>query len=95
MTFYDYKVGLSEEQCVKQLYLAFGNEAPSLVTVFRTFAEFRRGRSSLCNEKHTAVTPENVSRVCNMVRDDNRCTLQMLEATLGIGSAVTHKILHE
>lgn len=77
----------------------FGDEASFWATVFKWFTEFHRGRCSLCNEKHmgrpsSAVIPENVSRVLD-IRDDKRCTYQMLEATLDIGSVAIDKILQE
>ena len=100
MIFYDFKVGLSEDTCIQRLHSAFSDEAPSRATVFRWFREFRRGRSSLHDEEHTArpcsaVTPENVCRVRKMITDDNRCTYQMIEAALGIGSPAVYEILHE
>lgn len=98
MIFYDFKVGISEDKCVQRLQSAFDIVAPSRATVFRWFREFRCGRSSLCDEKHTgrpciAVTPENVDRVQNMIIEDNRCTYEMLQASLGIGSAAVNRIL--
>jgi hypothetical protein len=46
MMFYDSKRGLSAAESLENLNAAFGDEAPSRATVFRWFAEFKRGRTS-------------------------------------------------
>lgn len=100
MIYYDFKVGLSEHQCIERLQQAFGEEAPSRASVFRWYAEFKRGRSSLSDEARpgrpcSSVTPENIAKVQRLIEEDPRCTYQMIEETLGIGSATVHTILHE
>lgn len=39
--FYDFKVGLSQEEYLQSTQLAYGNEAPSRTTVVRSFAKCR------------------------------------------------------
>lgn len=100
MIFYDFKAGLNQEECVQRLQLAFGDESPARATVFRWFKEFSRGRNFLQDEEHTgrppsAVIPDNVSAIRKMLMDDNRCTYQMIQKELNIGSAAIHKIIHE
>ena len=82
------------------LQLAFGDESPARATVFRWFKEFSRGRNFLQDDEHTgrppsAVVPDNVSAIRKMLMDDNHCTYQMIQKERNIGSATTHKIIHE
>ncbi|XP_042906074.1 histone-lysine N-methyltransferase SETMAR-like [Parasteatoda tepidariorum] len=100
MIFYDFKAGLSQEDCVEQLQLALGDESPARATVFRWFKEFSRGRNLLQDEKHTgrqpsAVIPDNVSAMRKILKDDIRCTCQIMQKELNFGSAAIHKIIHE
>lgn len=100
MIFYDYKRGLSQEECLANLISAFGDSFVSRATVFRWYAEFTRGRQSFEDDPRpgrppTAVTPENISAVHDLVCIDPHVTYEMLEATLKIGSAAIHQIIHE
>ena len=90
MIFYDFKVGLNENQCVERLHSAFGGEAPSRATVFRWFSEYRKGRETFCDEDRagrpcSAVTPENIVAVQKMIESDGKCTYHMIEISLRIG----------
>ncbi|XP_015920439.1 histone-lysine N-methyltransferase SETMAR-like [Parasteatoda tepidariorum] len=100
MIFYYFKVGLNQEECIQRLQLAFDDESPARVAVFRWPKEFSRGRNFLQNEEHTgrppsAVIPDNVSAIRKMLKDDNRCTYQIIQKKLNIGSAAIHKNIHE
>ena len=75
MIYYDFRRGLSQEECLKQLLETFSDAAPSRATVFRCFAEFRRGRESLQDDPFpgrppTAVLPETISAVEKMLKVD-------------------------
>ena len=48
--FYNFRRGLSQQQCIDELNLTFGDEAPSKTTVYRWYSEFNRGRGSLTDE---------------------------------------------
>ena len=68
MILYDFKCGLNESQTLERLTQAFGDLAPSRATVFRWFAEFKRGRTSLKDGERSGrptsvVTEENISAV--------------------------------
>ncbi|GBP96657.1 Putative uncharacterized protein FLJ37770 [Eumeta japonica] len=100
MIYYDFKVGLSEEQCVPRLQLAFNNEAPSRAVGFRWFREFRNGRNSLQDEEHmgrpvSSDTLENVGRVRKMIEGDNPFTYHMIHYTLGIDLAAVYKVMQD
>ena len=40
MIYYDFKRGLKQEQCLKQLFETFEDAAPSRATVFRPFGRY-------------------------------------------------------
>ena len=82
------------------LQLEYEGKPLSWATVFRRFTEFRKGQSSLLDEEYigrfmSAIIPENVSAIRNVLIDDNRFTFQMIQKKLYIGSAAMHKIIHE
>lgn len=100
MIYYDFKRGLKQEECHAQLFRTFEDIAPSRATVFRWFAEFKRGRESLKDETHpgrppTAVIPETIAMVEKLLREDGRLTYSMLQDSVKIGSAAINTILHE
>lgn len=100
MIFYDFRVGLTQQQCIDRLKSAFGDEAPSRSSVFSWYNEFKRGRHSLKDEPRegrpiSAVTPENIDAVRKLIEEDRHVTYQEIQATLGISGTSTHSILHE
>ena len=77
MILYDFKCGLNESQTLERLTKAFGDLAPSRATVFRWFAEFKRGRTSLKDEERSVrptsvVTEECISAVETLIKEDQR-----------------------
>ncbi|GFU88133.1 histone-lysine N-methyltransferase SETMAR [Trichonephila clavipes] len=98
MIFYNFKAGLNQEECFKRLQLAIGVESPYHASVSRWFKEFYSGCNSLQDEEHTgrprsAVILDNVFTIRKMLIDDNRCSYQMIQEKLSIGSVVIHKII--
>ncbi|GFX39034.1 histone-lysine N-methyltransferase SETMAR [Trichonephila clavipes] len=53
MIFYDFKAVLNQKECVQRLQLAFDDESPCRVTVFRWFKEFCSCHNSLQDEEST------------------------------------------
>ena len=47
---YNFRRGLTQQQYIAELNSIFGDEAPSRTSVYRCYAEFNRGRSSLLDE---------------------------------------------
>ena len=47
MIYYDFKRDLKQEECLAQLLQTFGDNVSSRATVFRWFAELKRGREIL------------------------------------------------
>lgn len=100
MIFYDFRRGLSRQECIDQLTSTFGDEAPSLATVKRWYNEFNRGRSSLRDESRegrpkSVVVPENIDAVRELILQDRHVTYREIEASLGISMTSINKILHE
>lgn len=100
MIFYDFTKGLSQQECFESLKKCFGDRAPTLQTVYNWYNEFKRGRKSLKDEPRegrpkTAVTPENIDAVRELIMQDRHVTYLEIEATLGISATSIHKILHE
>ena len=100
MIYYDFRRGLSQEECLKLLLETFSYAAPSRATVFRWFAEFRRGRESLQDDPHpgrppTAALPETISAVEKMLKVDGRMTYIMMQERINIGATALNTILHE
>ena len=100
MIYYDFRRGLSQEECLKQFLETFSDAAPSRATFFRWFAEFRRGRESLQDDPHpgrppTAVLPETISAIEKMLKVDGRMMYIMMQERINIGATALSTILHE
>ena len=57
--FYNFRSGLTLQQCIDELNSIFGDEAPSRTGVYRWFTQFNRGRSSL-NDEFRGGSPKSV-----------------------------------
>lgn len=100
MIFYDFRKGLTRQQCFKSIRSVFGNEAPCQKTIYNWFSEFQRGRTSFSDEHRegrpaTAVVPENVDAVREMIMADRHTTYHEIRASLGIGMSQIKTILHK
>ncbi|XP_031634629.1 histone-lysine N-methyltransferase SETMAR-like, partial [Contarinia nasturtii] len=98
--YYDFGLGVSQQQCYYQLHLVFGDEAPCKATVYHWFTEFNRGRHSLIDEfregrPKSVVVPETIDAVRNIIKQDRHVTYREIEASLGISMRSIHTILHE
>ena len=79
MIFYDFKKGLTQQQCIESLRATFGNKAPSEKTVYNWFAVFRHGCASVSDEcregwPKSVVIPRNIDAVRNMIKEDRHVT---------------------
>ena len=91
MIYYDFRRGLSRQECIDQLTSTFGDEAPSFATVKRRYNDFTHGRHSLTDEiregrPKSVVIQENIDVVQNLILQDRHVTYCEIEATLGISS---------
>lgn len=100
MIYYDYKKGLTVADSSESLVSCFGKLAPCKATVYNWYNEFKRDRRSLEDETRpgrpvSAVTPENISAVEQMIREDPRITVREMQDVLSIGSSAVETILHK
>ena len=77
-----------------------GDNAPTLSTVKKRAAEFKRGRESLENDPRSgrpasATTQENIDRVHHMVMDDKRLTVNQIADAIAISRERVENILHQ
>ena len=98
--FYNFRRGLSQQQCLTEMISVFGDEAPHQSTIPRWFCEFQRGRTRLSDDPRTgapksAVTQENVDAVRLLIKADRHITYREIEASIGISKTSIQKILHE
>ena len=97
---YNVRRGLTQQQCIDELNIIFGDEDPSRISVYRLYFEFNRGRSSLQDEfregrPKSAVVSETIDAVRLLILQDRHVAYCEIEATLGISGTNIHSILHE
>ena len=73
--FYNFRRGLSLQECIDKLKSLFGDKAPFHSTVKNWFTEFNCGRRSLKDEVRegppkTAVVSENIDAMCGLIMQD-------------------------
>ena len=98
--FYNFRRGLSQQQCIDELNSIFGDEAPSRTSVYRWYGKVNRGRSSLRDEYRegrpkSVVVLETIDAVRQLILQDRHVTYRQIETTLGISDTSIHSILHE
>lgn len=99
MILYDFRFGLTQQECFEKLRATFGDEVPSKATIYNWYAEFKRGRSSVSDESRTgrpttSKTAENIEKVHEMIQADRHTTYREIQATLGIDMKQINEILH-
>ena len=77
--FYNFRSGLTQQQCIDELNSIFGDETPSRTSVYRWYGEFNRGRSSLQDEfresrPKSVVVPETIDAVRQLILQDRHVT---------------------
>jgi histone-lysine N-methyltransferase SETMAR len=98
--FYNWRRGLSVDQCKSEMDGALGNSSPSKPTIYRWYADFQRGRSTFEDEARSgrppsAVTQQNIDAVRELVENDPHVTYEMIEHQVDIGSHAVCQILHD
>ncbi|XP_037952518.1 uncharacterized protein LOC119682999 [Teleopsis dalmanni] len=98
--FQNFRRGLSRQECIGELKSLYGDEAPSYSTVKNWLNEFNRGRRSLKDEfregrPKTAVVPDNIDVVRELIMQDRHVTYREIQASLSISPTSIHSILHE
>ena len=100
MNFYNFRHGLTQQQCIDELNSICGDEAPSRTSVYQRYGDFNRGRSSLQDEfrevrTKSVVVPETINAVRQLILQDRHVTYREIETTLGINGISINSILHE
>ena len=96
--FYNFRCGLTQQQCIDELNSIFGDEAPSSVS--RCYGRFNRGHSSLQDEfregrPKSVVVPKIIDAVRQLILQNRRVIYREIETTLSISGTSIHSILHE
>lgn len=78
----------------------YGSSCPSLATVKRWAAEFKRGRESLEDDRRsgrptTVSTHENIVAVMDVIMNDRRVSIDQIAAELGISHGTVWNIIDE
>ena len=95
ITFYNFRCGLTQQQCIDKLNSIFCDEASSNSSVYRWYGEFNRGHSFRKGWPKSVVVPENIDAVRQLMLQDRHVTYREIETTLGISGTSIHSILHE
>jgi hypothetical protein len=79
---------------------AFGDQSLSRARVFQWHARFKTGRTSVDDDKHTGrttscTTPETVTQIQQLIRQDRRRTIQDIADEVGIGYGTCQRVLTE
>ena len=98
--FYNFRSGLTQQQCIDELNSIFGDEAPSRTSVYRWYGKFNRGRVSLQDEfregrPKSVVVSETIDAVRQLILQNRHVTYREIETTLNITGTSIHRILPE
>ena len=98
--FFQLSTWIITTKCIDELKFLFGDKSPSYSTVKNWFNEFNPGRSTLNDEfregpSKTAIVPENIDAVCELITQDRHVIYRKIEASLGISFTSIRSILHE
>ena len=98
--FYNFRRGLTQQQCIDELNLIFGDEAPSRTSIYPWYGEFNRGRSSLQDEfcegrPKSVIIPETIDAVLQLILQNRHVTYREIETIFDISGTSIHSILHE
>ena len=82
--FYNFRRGLTQQQCIGELNSILGDEAASRTGVIRWYRESNRCSSSLENEFHegypkSVVVPETIDAVRQLIFQDRHVTYREIE----------------
>ena len=98
--FYNFRRGLTQQQCINELNSIFCDEVPTRSSVYRWYGEFNRSRSSLQDEfrkgrPKSVVVPKTIDAVRQLVLQNRHVTYREIATTLGISGTSIHLILDE
>lgn len=97
---YNFRRGLTYQQCFEEMKLVYGDDGPSLECVREWFLKFRSGRFSVeqapgGGRPRTSTDDENIAAVQKLIDEDARVTYAVVEQRLGLSAKAVHTIIHE
>ena len=95
--FYNFRCGLSRQECIDELKSLFGDEAPFHSTVKNWFNEFNCERRSSKDGPWTSSKNSScvIDAVRKLIMHDRHVTYREIGPSLGISSISIHSILHK
>ena len=94
------KEGLRPNEIHSKFIKVYGDSSPSFSTIKKWAAEFKRDRTSLEDDPRegrpkSALTPEIIEQVHDMVLDDRRMKVREIAETIGVSKEGVGYTLHE
>ena len=98
--FHEWKNSSTVDVCFDRMVVSLGEACPTKQTIYNWYNSFVADRMSLqdlprSGRQLTAVTPENIEKVRELITNDPRITYIQIEKTLDIGSSATNTILEQ
>jgi len=95
-----FKLGKTATEYCEMLKIAFGEQAMGRSQTFQLFYQIKAGRTSTDDEKSSGrpvsrSTPEIIERVCHIICEDRRRTIDKVSVLVEISHGICHKILKE
>jgi len=92
--------GKSFTETLTMIQQAFGDQSLSRARVFQWHARFKTGRTSVDDDERTwrptsCTTPETVTRIQELLRQDRRRTVHDIAEEVGIGYGTCQRVLTE
>jgi len=92
------KLGKSGAETFEMIRRAYGNEAMSRVRCFEWHAHFKRGRTSLKDDKRSgrpsmSSAPKNVETIQRLVHEDRRRTIKDIATIINVSYGTVQTIL--
>ena len=100
MIYCDYRKRLSQQESLESLQKTFDDFFVSPLTVYNWYTEFNRARGHFEDEfraawPRSALTPENIEAVDQLINVRSHMTYQQIQDTLSNRFAATEFILHD
>jgi transposase len=94
------KEGLTPKEIHSKFVKVYGDSSSSFSTIKKCSAKFKRGRTILEDDPHegrpkSAITPEIIEQVHDMVLDERRMKVREIAETIDISKEPVGYILHE
>ena len=97
--FFNWRLKKTATECEADMIRAFGNDSPSLATIYRWFSRFDGGQVNFEDEPRsgrpaTAVCDESIAKARTLIKDNRRITVLELGEALQVGQHAVNEILH-